>query len=96
MDYQSSGVSIDAGNEVVRRIRSLAKGTFTPALVNPNGSFSATIAATLRDKLIVTIGLDDVVVVDAGDVFLVCKTDQAQKVKDVVEHLRKHNQERYL
>lgn len=48
------------------------------------------------DKLIVTIGLDDVVVVDAGDVFLVCKVDQAQKVKEVVEHLRKHNQEKYL
>ncbi len=48
------------------------------------------------DKLIVTIGLDDMVVVDAGDVFLVCKTDQAQKVKEVVEHLRKHNQEKYL
>jgi mannose-1-phosphate guanylyltransferase len=48
------------------------------------------------DKLIVTIGLDDVVVVDAGDVFLVCKTDQAQKVRDVVEHLKKHNQEKYL
>lgn len=48
------------------------------------------------EKLIVTIGLDDVVVVDAGDVFLVCKVDQAQKVKEVVEHLRKHNQEKYL
>jgi hypothetical protein len=44
----------------------------------------------------VTIGLDDVVVVDAGDVFMVCKVDQAQKVKEVVEHLRKHNQEKYL
>ena len=33
MDYQSSGVDIDAGNEVVRRIRSLAKGTFTPGVL---------------------------------------------------------------
>ena len=29
MDYKVSGVDIDAGNEVVRRIRSLARGTFT-------------------------------------------------------------------
>ena len=29
MDYRQSGVDIDAGNEVVRRIRQLAKGTFT-------------------------------------------------------------------
>lgn len=48
------------------------------------------------EKLIVTIGLDDVVIVDAGDVLMVCKTDQAQKVRDVVDHLKKHNQEKYL
>jgi len=48
------------------------------------------------ERLIVTIGVDDVVVVDAGDVLMVCKTDQAQKVRDVVEHLKKHNQEKYL
>lgn len=48
------------------------------------------------ERLIVTIGLDDFVVVDAGDVLMICKTDQAQKVKDVVEHLKKHKQEKYL
>jgi mannose-1-phosphate guanylyltransferase len=48
------------------------------------------------ERLIVTIGLDDFVVVDSGDVLLICKIDQAQKVKDVVEHLKKHKQEKYL
>lgn len=48
------------------------------------------------ERLIVTIGVDDMVVVDAGDILLVCKTDQSQKVKDVVEHLKKHRQEKYL
>ena len=48
------------------------------------------------DRLVVTIGLDDIVVVDAGDVLMVCKVDQSQKVKDVVEHLKKHHQEKYL
>jgi mannose-1-phosphate guanylyltransferase len=48
------------------------------------------------DKLIVTIGVDDMVIVDGGDIFMVCKTDQSQKVKDVVEHLKKHRQEKYL
>lgn len=48
------------------------------------------------EHLIVTIGLDDFVVVDSGDVILICKTDQAQKVKDVVEHLKRHKQEKYL
>lgn len=48
------------------------------------------------ERLIVTIGVDDTVIVDAGDVLLVCKSDQAQKVRDVVEHLKKHRQEKYL
>ena len=48
------------------------------------------------ERLIVTIGVDDMVIVDTGDVLLVCKSDQSQKVRDVVEHLRKHRQEKYL
>jgi mannose-1-phosphate guanylyltransferase len=48
------------------------------------------------ERLIVTIGMDDTVVVDTGDVLLVCKSDQAQRVREVVEHLRKHQQEKYL
>jgi phosphoribosylformylglycinamidine cyclo-ligase len=39
MDYKQSGVDIDAGNEVVRRIRSLARGTFTPGVLSEIGSF---------------------------------------------------------
>ena len=49
-----------------------------------------------NERLIVTIGLDDTVVVDSGDVLLICKSDQAQKVRDVVEHLKKHRQDKYL
>jgi mannose-1-phosphate guanylyltransferase len=49
-----------------------------------------------EECLVVTIGLDDMVVVDAGDVLLICKMDQSQKVRDVVEHLKKHRQEKYL
>jgi mannose-1-phosphate guanylyltransferase len=48
------------------------------------------------ERLVVTIGMDDTVIVDAGDVLLVCKADQAQKVRDVVEHLKKKKLERYL
>jgi mannose-1-phosphate guanylyltransferase len=48
------------------------------------------------ERLVVTIGLDDIAIVDAGDVLMVCKVDQSQKVKDVVEHLKKHHQEKYL
>jgi phosphoribosylformylglycinamidine cyclo-ligase len=39
MDYKSAGVDIDAGNETVRRIRALARGTFTPGVLSDIGSF---------------------------------------------------------
>jgi phosphoribosylformylglycinamidine cyclo-ligase len=39
MDYKASGVDIDAGNEVVRRIRSLARSTFTSGVLSEIGSF---------------------------------------------------------
>ena len=39
MDYRQAGVDIDAGNETVRRIRSLARATFTPGVLSDIGSF---------------------------------------------------------
>jgi len=48
------------------------------------------------ERLVVTIGLDDIVVVDAGAVLMICKVDQSQKLRDVMEHLKKHRQEKYL
>lgn len=40
------------------------------------------------DRLVVTIGIDNLVVVDTGDVLLVCKKDDAQKVRQIVSQLR--------
>ena len=39
MDYKQAGVDIEAGNEVVRRIRSMARGTFTQGVLSEIGSF---------------------------------------------------------
>src|SRR5438093_3155415 len=39
MKYKDAGVDIDAGNEIVRRIRSLARSTFTPGVLSDIGSF---------------------------------------------------------
>jgi len=39
MDYTTAGVSIDAGNEAVRRIRGLARSTFTAGVLSDIGSF---------------------------------------------------------
>ncbi|MBC8496229.1 MAG: mannose-1-phosphate guanylyltransferase [Chloroflexi bacterium] len=39
-------------------------------------------------RLIVTIGVDDLIVVETDDVLLICKKDQAQKVRQVVKQLK--------
>jgi mannose-1-phosphate guanylyltransferase len=39
-------------------------------------------------KLVVTIGVDNLVIVDTDDVLLVCRRDQAQQVRQVVRHLK--------
>ena len=39
IDYKSAGVDIDAGNEAVRRIKRLARSTFTPGVLSEIGSF---------------------------------------------------------
>jgi phosphoribosylformylglycinamidine cyclo-ligase len=39
MDYKSSGVDIDAGNQAVQRIRTLARSTLTPGVLSEIGAF---------------------------------------------------------
>jgi phosphoribosylformylglycinamidine cyclo-ligase len=39
MDYKHAGVDVEAGNEVVRRIRSIARRTFTSGVLSEIGSF---------------------------------------------------------
>ena len=60
MDYKSSGVDIDAGNEVVRRAKRLAQGTFTSGVLSDIGSFGGLFEPTLT-------GLDRPVLVASAD-----------------------------
>jgi mannose-1-phosphate guanylyltransferase len=48
------------------------------------------------DKLTVTIGVEDIVVVDTPDALMICHKKRAQDVKDVVNKLRAANKEKYL
>ena len=55
-DYKSAGVDIDAGNEVVRRIRGLARGTSTAGVLSDLGSFGGLFrlaAANVADPVLV-------------------------------------------
>jgi phosphoribosylformylglycinamidine cyclo-ligase len=56
MDYKSSGVNIDAGNETVRRIKGLARATFTPGVLSEIGSFGGlfSLGTEWRDPILVS------------------------------------------
>lgn len=56
MDYKSSGVNIDAGNETVRRIKGLARATFTPGVLSEIGSFGGlfSLGTAWRDPVLVS------------------------------------------
>jgi mannose-1-phosphate guanylyltransferase len=48
------------------------------------------------ERLVVTIGVDDLIVVDTGDILLVCHKDHAQKVRKVVDDLKATNKINYI
>lgn len=47
-------------------------------------------------RLIATIGLENMIIVDTGDVLLICPKDRAQEVKQIVEELHKQKKDQYL
>ena len=47
-------------------------------------------------RLIATIGLDDLIIVDTEDALLVCRRDRAQDVRKVVDALKRARKTRYL
>jgi phosphoribosylformylglycinamidine cyclo-ligase len=57
MEYKDAGVDIDAGHEVVRRIRSLARSTFTPGVLSEIGGFGGLFhlgASAIADPVLVS------------------------------------------
>ena len=46
--YNSSGVSIDKGNEFVSRIKSKVKSTYTEGVISPLGGFAALFKIDLK------------------------------------------------
>jgi len=54
------------------------------------------IDTTENPRTVVTIGIEDMVIVDAGDILLVCKKDQAQRVREVVNILKEKGRTEFL
>lgn len=49
-----------------------------------------------ENRLVATIGIEDMVVIDTEDAVLVCPRDRAQEVKKIVDKIREAGLERYL
>jgi mannose-1-phosphate guanylyltransferase len=49
-----------------------------------------------HDRLVATIGLHDMIVIDTGDAVLICPKDRAQDVKKIVDALKKRGSTQYL
>ncbi|HFE53704.1 MAG TPA: mannose-1-phosphate guanylyltransferase [Bacteroidetes bacterium] len=47
-------------------------------------------------RLIATLGVENLVIVDSGDAILICHRDKAQEVRDIVEILRRKGLKEYL
>lgn len=48
------------------------------------------------NKLIATIGIEDLIIVDTNDALLICQKDRSQEVKKVIENLKICNRNEYL
>lgn len=48
------------------------------------------------NELIILMNVDDLAVIHSGDAILIASRDKAQNVKDVVDYLKRNNQDQYL
>ena len=60
------------------------------------GSKDIMVHAENEKRLVVTIGVKDLVIVDTDDVLLVCSKDNAEEVRQAIEQLKAKGQEQYL
>jgi mannose-1-phosphate guanylyltransferase len=61
----------------------------------PLDTSSSLVYGNKDDRLIVTIGVENLIIVDAGDVLLVCHKDQSVKVRKIVDNLKNSDKEHY-
>jgi len=55
------------------------------------GSNNCLIKTDNEQKMIVVIGLNDIIIVDTKDALLVCQKGQSQRVREIVNQLKQNN-----
>jgi mannose-1-phosphate guanylyltransferase len=59
-------------------------------------SWNSLVHSNGQERMIVTVGVHDLVVVDTGDVLLICSRERAQDIRKVIELLKEKGLQRYL
>jgi mannose-1-phosphate guanylyltransferase len=59
-------------------------------------SWNSLVHSNGQERMIVTVGVRDLVVVDTGDVLLICSRERAQDLRKVIELLKEKGLQRYL
>ncbi|NMC54664.1 MAG: mannose-1-phosphate guanylyltransferase [Chloroflexi bacterium] len=60
------------------------------------GTKGSLICGETSNRMIVTLGVENMIVVDTGDAVLICPRGNSQRVRDLVNHLKEQGLERYL
>jgi mannose-1-phosphate guanylyltransferase len=81
-------------DEIVRISGKDANGnTFTGKVIPKNTRNSFVYSP---DKVVATIGVEDLIIVNTDDALLICKRGQSQEVKEVADYLRRKQMNEYL
>ena len=75
--FSSGGFDSDPDGNIIQDVQHLGLDTE-----------SSIIFGTGQPRTVVTIGVEDLIVVDTGDVLLICTRDQAQRVREIVNQLK--------
>ena len=49
-----------------------------------------------RDRLVATVGVENLIVINTEDALLICHREAAQDVKCIVDYMERNQQDKYL
>ncbi len=85
---------IGSWDEVYRMSGKDENGNSITGLVIPKDTKGSYIYT--QGKLVATIGVEDLIIVNTDDALLICKRGRSQDVKEVADHLRRKQMDQYL
>lgn len=82
--------------EVLKDILTSKTGQHTVVRGHHIGHKTSNSLIYAQDKLVATVGIKDLLIIDTPDVILICNKKNAQDVKKIVEQLKKQKKHKYL